>query len=238
MVDLGAVAFGVVFVAIGSVMLYTAYYRSRAKRVIQGADAVSPGAVTPGGPAKVAGEVRAVEGTHEGPVDREPAVVTGYEIQSYETSGKTNQYRTRHSETTTEPFELVGDGGRVRVPESDPTLRVSAVTEQLSQRAFERRADLGMHLEKLDEEMNPFDLTDDWRHRQRSVRPGEEVYVYGEVTDDGSGPPTVDRTSRGLLYVLEDEDSFQSSTDLYLVGLGGVAFTLVGLVVLARLLPV
>lgn len=238
MVDLGTLAFGGGFAVIGLLVAYVGYERMRLNRALAAHETVAPGNVEPGGRVKVRGRAQPVDGTHVAPVDGEEAVATQYEIEQQDIDAEGPDWQTLERVTTVEPFRVEGDG-TVRVSESPtPTIEVtedSTAEELIDRSELEGKRNIPIALSELSVRD-----TGDYRHRQKSIRPGQEVVVFGtareaERSEGGDGNVVIGSGGRtDPFYLLDSEDAL-SSTRLYaLVALFGLVLVVVGAGVTAR----
>lgn len=237
MADLGTLAFGGGFAVIGALVAYVGYERVRLNRALASHETLAPGEVEPGGAVKVKGRAEPVDGTHVAPVDGSEAVATEYEIEQQDIGDEGPNWQTLERETTVEPFRVEGDGSVLVADDDPPTIEVtddSRAQEPIDRSELEGKRNLPIALSELS-----IEDTGDYRHSQKSIRPGQEVVVFGTArearTDGGErgvvighGGPT------DPFYLLDSEDALSSTTVYALVVLFGLVLVLVGAGVTAR----
>lgn len=211
MVDLGTLAFAGGFAVIGGLVAYVGYERMRLNRALASHETLAPGEVEPGGAVKVKGRAEPVDGTHVAPVDGADAVATEYKIEQQDIDDDGSNWQTLEREKTVETFRVEGDGSVLVADDDPPTIEVTSDSraEELIDRAeLEGKRNLPIALSELS-----IRDTGDYKHSQKSIRPGQEVVVFGtareENRSDGDGsplhhvPPTTPRTPRGTAGTAE-----------------------------------
>jgi hypothetical protein len=227
MVELSTIAFGAGFVGFGLILAYVGYERLQLRRALAAHDKRRPAEVQPGESVLIEGTAHAADGTHAAPVDGEPAVVTEYKIESYdissETGGGGGSWQTLKSEKLVEPF-YIGDTDCVRVAMDTPdvmTTDASTCSREVSP-------------EQLDQERNVLEqlVTDTtgekMRHRQASIKDGQEVVVLGSAQRDDNGVVVGRGPHSSFFYVFDDVEAVSGAALYVAVGLFGVVLLLIG----------
>lgn len=128
-------------------------------------------------------------GTVQGPFSDRESVALNYEVQEWETSGKSSSWESFHEGTTDRPFVLKDSSGRVRI---QPAGAVYALDEDTridvdgGERPPERiqrfiEASDAVDSEETSFDLGPFSLNtgEDRRYLERRLEPGDEVLVLG-----------------------------------------------------------
>lgn len=227
MVELSTLVFGAVFAGIGSILAYVGYERLRLRRALASHDRRRPDEVQPGDSVLVEGTARAVDGTHTAPIDGDSAVLTRYKVESRDISaGEAEGWQTLKQETLVEPFHL-GDGDRVAVASESPDLATtdaSSRSREVTPEELDRERNVPITLEQLSTD----NLGEKMRHRQASIKEGQEVLVLGSARRDGDGVVIGRGDHTPFFYVMDDVDAVSGAAVYVAVGLLGAAMLLVG----------
>jgi hypothetical protein len=213
---------GLLLVGIGAVGGWYGYRRYRQRTVIASVETTDALRVTPG-PAEVYGTAVPLEEPFRAPFSRQDCVLAEWEIEEWEASGKHSNWRTEGSGTLTTPFYVEDETDRVLVRPGEATVELSQPQETVEVgvdeeppkpiRSFiDLDATPGEPDEALIGALDWGTQVGDRKYHQRTLGPGEEVYVHGTATRAGArsfGDPD--------LEIVESADDGHPDADIFLV---------------------
>lgn len=211
------------------------------------------GELTPGEPAEISGTVQpAEEGTLETAVYGHEAVEFTTAVQRQtDKSGSRGGWYTYHEEHESLPF-LVTDGtGEVRVdPPGNVDPNVETEWVQFGAGVDEPLPDpVHNYLSRLDEanldagiDIGPLSMGSRQRCGEASIEPGDEIHVYGSVTEPEHGwdAPDVTLTSEGdtpFVYSTIDPEVVQEATTRLGLVVSGFGLLWMVVVLVSGLMP-
>jgi len=213
---------GVLLVAVGAVGGGYGYHRYRQRRVIESVETTDALRVTPG-PAEVYGTAVPLEKPLRAPFSEQDCVLAEWEIEEWEESGKHSSWRTEGSGTLTTPFYVEDETGRVLVRPGEATVELSRPRETVEVGVDEEPPTPVRSFIDLDSTPGEPDealigaldwgtQVGDRKYHQRTLAPGEEVYVHGTATRVGArsfGDPD--------LEIVGGADDGHPDADIFLV---------------------
>ena len=187
---------GVVLVAAGVLAAGHGYRRRRQRQAIAAVETTDALRVTPG-PAEVYGEAIAAESPLGAPFTDEDCLLAEWEIEEWEESGDHSSWRTEGSGTLAAPFHVADETGEVLVRPEAATVDLSGSRETIEVGVDETPPEPIRSFVELDSTPDepseaPIGALDwgtqigDRRYHQRTLAPGESVFVHGTATRVGA----------------------------------------------------
>ena len=216
---------GVLLVDVGIVSCGYGYRRYRQRAVIERVETTDALRVTPG-PAEVYGTAAPLEESFRAPFSRQDCVLAEWEIEEWEESGRHSSWRTEGSGTLATPFYVEDETGRVLVRPGEATVELSGQRETVEVGVDEEPpapiesfialdSTPGEPNEALIGALDWGTQVGDRKYHQRTVAPGEEVYVHGTATRVGAksfGGPD--------LELVDSVDDGHRDADVFLISDG------------------
>lgn len=225
------IAFALGMAGVGLLLTYVGVHRLKLWRAIKQHPEKPPETVQPGDTALITGTAVPYD-SHTAPVTGEEAVATRYWIETLEMDDQSSatNWETIEQENIHDTFFL-SDDKRIRVhPEiTTPDLAFTDDAETAEKVTAEEVADKGGIPFALDQMQLENMIQQQLRHRQQTVKVGDDVAVFATVESDENGELVATRgDDTGFFYVMDDVSAVANPV-LYFAVVGfGLLLTLTG----------